>query len=57
MIIIGPDYHPGFQQIALVDMETGSLVKWRCYANNPFAPEFTIYLQSRDNGTLARFYV
>src|SRR5438477_10964984 len=23
MLIIGPDYHPGFQQIALVDTETG----------------------------------
>jgi hypothetical protein len=23
MIIIGADYHPGFQQIALVDTETG----------------------------------
>lgn len=23
MIIIGCDYHPGFQQIALVDTETG----------------------------------
>jgi hypothetical protein len=25
MIIIGCDYHPGFQQIALVDTETGEL--------------------------------
>ena len=23
MLIIGCDYHPGFQQIAFVDMETG----------------------------------
>ena len=26
MIIIGTDYHPGFQQIALVDTETGDCV-------------------------------
>jgi len=25
MLIIGCDYHPGFQQIALVDTETGEL--------------------------------
>jgi len=25
MIIVGCDYHPGFQQIALVDTETGEL--------------------------------
>ena len=25
MLIIGCDYHPGFQQIALVDSETGEL--------------------------------
>jgi hypothetical protein len=25
MIIIGCDYHPGFQQIAFVDTETGEL--------------------------------
>jgi hypothetical protein len=25
MIILGCDYHPGFQQIALVDTETGEL--------------------------------
>ena len=24
MIIIGADYHPGFQQIAFVDTDTGS---------------------------------
>ncbi len=25
MLIIGRDYHPGFQQIALVDSETGEV--------------------------------
>ncbi len=25
MIIIGADYHPGFQQIAFVDTDTGEL--------------------------------
>jgi transposase len=25
MLIVGCDYHPGFQQIAFVDMETGEL--------------------------------
>ena len=29
MIIIGTDYHPGFQQIALVDTETGDCVERR----------------------------
>ena len=29
MIIIGCDYHPGFQQIALVDSETGELQERR----------------------------
>ena len=29
MIIIGADYHPGFQQIALVDSETGELNELR----------------------------
>ena len=28
MIIIGCDYHPGFQQIAFVDTETGELQEW-----------------------------
>ena len=28
-IIIGPDYHPGFQQIAYVDTETGELQERR----------------------------
>jgi transposase len=29
MIIIGCDYHPGFQQIAFVDSETGELQERR----------------------------
>ena len=29
MLIIGCDYHPGFQQIAYVDMETGELQERR----------------------------
>ncbi len=29
MLIIGCDYHPGFQQIASVDTETGELVERR----------------------------
>jgi len=29
MIIIGADYHPGFQQIAFVDTDTGELQEWR----------------------------
>jgi hypothetical protein len=29
MIIIGADYHPGFQQIAYVDTETGELQEGR----------------------------
>ena len=29
MLIIGCDYHPGFQQIALVDAETGELSERR----------------------------
>jgi hypothetical protein len=29
MIIIGCDYHPGFQQIAFVDTETGELQERR----------------------------
>jgi len=29
MLIIGCDYHPGFQQIACVDMETGELQERR----------------------------
>ena len=29
MIIIGCDYHPGFQQIAFVDTETGELHETR----------------------------
>ena len=26
---LGADYHPGFQQIAFVDTETGELQEWR----------------------------
>ena len=29
MIIVGCDYHPGFQQIAFVDTETGELQERR----------------------------
>ena len=29
MIIIGVDYHPGFQQIAFVDTDTGELQERR----------------------------
>jgi hypothetical protein len=29
MLIIGCDYHPGFQQIAFVDSETGELTELR----------------------------
>jgi len=29
MIIIGADYHPGFQQIAFVESETGELQERR----------------------------
>ena len=29
MLIIGCDYHPGFQQIALVDTETGEVSEHR----------------------------
>ena len=32
MIIIGADYHPGFQQIAFVDSETGELNELRLRA-------------------------
>lgn len=29
MLIVGCDCHPGFQQIALVDTDTGELSEWR----------------------------
>jgi hypothetical protein len=29
VLIVGCDYHPGFQQIAFVDMETGELQERR----------------------------
>ena len=29
MLIVGCDYHPGFQQIAFLDMETGELEERR----------------------------
>jgi len=34
MLIVGADYHPGFQQIAFVDMETGELQE-RLIIGNP----------------------
>ena len=39
MIIIGCDYHPGFQQIALVDTDTGE-VKERKLRHREEAEEF-----------------
>src|ERR1700716_804318 len=35
--------------------DSADIVRQAMYTNNPFASEFTIYLQSRDNGTLVRF--
>jgi hypothetical protein len=33
MIIIGADYHPGFQQIVFVDTDTGDLCNWQTQVN------------------------
>ena len=46
MIIIGCDYHPGFQQIAFVDMETGELGE-RHLAHREEAEQFYGQLKQR----------
>ena len=37
MMIIGCDFHPSFQQLAMLDTETGELVE------KPDAPAFTLF--------------
>ena len=51
MLIIGCDYHPGFQQIALVDSETGELSERRL-AHREEAEQF--YGQLREQGRQVR---
>ena len=46
MLIIGCDYHPGFQQIALVDTETGEL-RERRLAHREEAEQFYSELQQQ----------
>src|SRR6516225_148774 len=46
MIIIGCDYHPGFQQIACVNTETGALDEWRL-SHREEAEQFYRDLQGR----------
>ena len=40
MKIIGCDYHPSFQQIAMVDTETGEMTERRLYHGNGEAQKF-----------------
>ena len=40
MKIIGCDYHPSFQQIAMVDTETGEVTERRLYHGNGEAQRF-----------------
>ncbi|MFL6303373.1 MAG: hypothetical protein ACJ72H_07515 [Candidatus Sulfotelmatobacter sp.] len=47
MLIIGCDYHPGFQQIALVDTETGELEERRL-AHREEAEQFYQELKQRN---------
>ena len=47
MLIIGCDYHPGFQQIALVDTDTGELGERRLVHREP-AEQFYRELKRRD---------
>jgi transposase len=47
MLIIGCDYHPGFQQIALVDTETGELEE-RHLAHRQGAEQFYQKLKQRN---------
>ncbi|HKV80801.1 MAG TPA: hypothetical protein VJP02_21810, partial [Candidatus Sulfotelmatobacter sp.] len=47
MLIIGCDYHPGFQQIACVDTDTGELSEPRL-AHPEQAEQFYRELQKRD---------
>ena len=47
MLIIGCDYHPGFQQIALLDTDTGELKEGRL-AHREEAEQFYRQLQDRD---------
>jgi transposase len=47
MLIIGCDYHPGFQQIAFLDTDTGELEEGRL-AHREEAEQFYRHLQERD---------
>jgi transposase len=47
MLIIGCDYHPGFQQIAFLDTDTGELQEGRL-AHREEAEQFYRQLQERD---------
>jgi len=49
MLIIGCDYHPGFQQIAFVDTETGELEERRL-GHREEAEEFYGLLKQRSVG-------
>ena len=49
MLIIGCDYHPGFQQIAFLDTETGELGERRL-AHRDEAEQFYRDLQQRRFG-------
>jgi transposase len=51
MLIIGCDYHPSFQQIALVDSETGELVERRL-AHREEAEKFYVELKQQNFGVL-----
>jgi len=45
MLIIGVDFHPRFQQIAMVDTETGELTECRLEHENGEAKKFYAGLQ------------
>ncbi len=51
MLIIGCDYHPGFQQIAFVDTETGELQERRL-GHSQEAERF--YRELKERGTPVR---
>jgi hypothetical protein len=51
MLIIGCDYHPGFQQIALVDTDTGELSQRRLLHHEE-AEQF--YRKLQEQGLKAR---
>ena len=51
MIIIGCDYHPGFQQIAFVDTETGDFGERRLQYREE-AEKFASVVTSLKNGTI-----